>query len=153
MRFPALACATAAASIALAPAAAEEYGTAREAESMVKAAVAHLRKVGKEQAYFDFTFRSAPFMDRDLYVVVYGMDGRVFAHGQNARMVGREVIELKDPDGRPFVKERVELARSKGSFWQDYKFSDPISNKVLPKAMYCERLDNTIVCTSILKRT
>ena len=152
MRCPALSCVAVAAAIALTPAAAEEYGTAREAESMVKAAVAHLRKVGKEQAYFDFTFRSAPFMDRDLYVVVYGMDGRVFAHGQNARMVGREVIELKDPDGRPFVKERVELARSKGSFWQDYKFSDPISNKVLPKAMYCERLDNTIVCTSILKR-
>lgn len=153
MRCPALSCVAVAAAIALTPAAAEEYGTAREAESMVKAAVAHLRKVGREQAYFDFTFRSAPFMDRDLYVVVYGMDGKVFAHGQNARMVGREVIELKDPDGKPFVKERVELARSKGSFWQDYKFSDPISNKVLPKAMYCERLDNTIVCTSILKRT
>ena len=152
MRCPALACAAFAAAIALTPAAAEEYGTAKDAEAMVKAAVAHMRKVGKEQAYFDFTFRSAPFMDRDLYVVVYGMDGRVFAHGQNARMVGREVIELKDPDGKPFVKERVELARSKGSFWQDYKFGDPISNKVLPKAMYCERLDNTIVCTSILKR-
>ena len=153
MRYPGLACAALAASIALTPAAAEEHGSAKEAESMVKAAVAHVRKVGKEQAYFDFTFRSAPFMDRDLYVVVYGMDGRVFAHGQNAGMVGREVIGLKDPDGKPFVRERVELAKSKGTFWQDYKFSDPISTKVLPKAMYCERLDNTIVCTSILRRT
>jgi signal transduction histidine kinase len=141
------------ASLAFTPAAAEEFGTPRDAESMVRAAVAHVKKVGKEQAYFDFTFRSAPFMDRDLYVVVYGLDGRVFAHGQNARMVGREVIELKDADGKPLVKERVELAKAKGTFWHDYKYSDPVSNKVLPKAMYCERLDNIIVCTSILKRT
>ena len=153
MRRSGVACAALATAIALTPAAAEEYGTAKDAESMVKAAVAHVRKVGRDQAYFDFTFRSAPFMDRDLYVVVYGMDGRVFAHGQNARMVGREVIELKDSDGKPFVRERVELAKARGSFWHDYKFNDPISNKVLPKAMYCERLDNTIVCTSILKRT
>lgn len=135
------------------PAFAQDYGTAKEAESMVKAAVAHVKKVGKDHAYSDFTAKKAPFADRDLYVVVYGMDGKVFAHGQNAKMVGRDMIDLKDPDGKPFVRERVDLAKSKSTFWQDYKFTDPVSKKVLPKAMYCERLDETVVCTGIYKRT
>jgi hypothetical protein len=42
-----LAAATAAAFAALPASAAEEFGTPKEAESMVKAAVAHLAKVGK----------------------------------------------------------------------------------------------------------
>ena len=147
-----LAAATAAAFAALPANAAEEFGTLKEAESMVKAAVAHLAKVGKEQAYADFTGKKAPFADRDLYVVVYGLDGKVFAHGQNPRMVGKEMIDLKDPDGKPFVRERVELARAKGTFWQDYKFTDPVSKKVLPKAMFCQKQDESVVCTGVYKR-
>jgi signal transduction histidine kinase len=149
-----LALATAAvAALFAAPATAQEFGTAKEAESMVKAAVSHIKSVGKDQAYSDFTGKKSPFFDRDLYVVVYGMDGKIFAHGQNSRMVGKEMIDMKDPDGKPFVKERVELAKSKGTFWQDYKFTDPVTKKVLPKAMYCQRVEETVVCSGIYKRT
>ena len=49
------------------------------------------------------------------------------------------------------VKERMELARSKGSFWQDYKFTDPVSKKIEPKSMYCERLDDSVVCGGIYR--
>ena len=132
---------------------AQEFGTAKEAESMVKAAVSHIKSVGKDQAYADFTGKKSPFFDRDLYVVVYGMDGKIFAHGQNSRMVGKEMIDMKDPDGKPFVKERVELAKSKGTFWQDYKFTDPVTKKVLPKAMFCQRVEETVVCSGIYKRS
>lgn len=153
MRRPILlATATVAALIATA-APAQEYGTAKEAEAMVKAAVTHIKSVGKEQAYSDFTAKKQPFFDRDLYVVVYGMDGKIFAHGQNARMVGKEMLDMKDPDGKPFVKERVELAKAKDTFWQDYKFTDPVTKKVLPKAMYCQRVEETVVCSGIYKRT
>lgn len=142
-----------AAALSATPCVAEEYGSAKEAEAMVKNAVSHIKKVGKDQAYADFTAKKAPFFDRDLYVVVYGLDGKVHAHGQNAKMVGRDMIDLKDSDGKLFVKERAELGKSKGNFWQDYKFTDPVSRKVLPKQMYCERNDDAVVCTGIYKRT
>ena len=32
-----------------------------------------------------------------------------------------------------------------------YKFTDPVTKKVLPKSMYCERLDDTVVCGGIYK--
>lgn len=62
------------------------------------------------------------------------------------------MIDLKDPDGKAFVKERVDLAKGKGKFWHDYKFTDPVSKKVLPKSAYCEKLDETVVCAGVYKR-
>jgi signal transduction histidine kinase len=130
----------------------DEFGSAKDAEAMVAAAVAHIKKVGPDAAYKDFTDKKAPFVDRDLYVVVYSMDGKPLAHGQNPKMVGKELLDMKDPDGKEFVKERVALAKSKGKFWQDYKFTDPVTKKVLPKQAYCEKLNETAVCVGVYKR-
>jgi signal transduction histidine kinase len=76
----------------------------------------------------------------------------VHAHGANDKMVGKNLIALKDIDGKEFVKERVELGKAKPTFWQDYKFTDPTTKKVIPKTAYCERLDETVVCGGIYKR-
>lgn len=131
---------------------AAENATAKEAEAMVKKGVAFIKSSGKDKAYAEFTNKQGQFTDRDLYLVVYRLDGTVMAHGQNEKMVGRNLIELKDVDGKPFVRERVELGKAKASFWQDYKFTNPVSKKVEPKAMYCERQDDTVVCGGIYKK-
>lgn len=133
-------------------AAKEEFGSAKEAEAMVAKAVGHIKAAGAAKAYQDFTSRVPAFVDRDLYVVVYDLNGSVLAHGQNPKMVGKELIALKDPDGKQFVKERVDLARAKGRFWHDYKFTDPLTRKILPKSTYCERVEATAVCVGIYKR-
>ncbi len=126
--------------------------TEKEAVAMVKKGVAAIKAGPKDKAYADITDKAnATFHDRDLYLVVYGLDGVVMAHGANAKFVGRNMIDLKDIDGKAFVKERVELAKSKGTFWQDYKFTNPETKKVEPKAMYCERLDDVAVCGGIYK--
>jgi hypothetical protein len=130
----------------------EEYGTAKEAEAMVARAVAHIKAVGTDKAYTDFTNKAAGFFDRDLYVVVYDLEGRVLAHGQNPKMVGKVIIDLRDADGKAWIQERVELTKAKAKFWHDYKFTDPITKKVLPKSTYCERVESTAVCVGIYKR-
>ena len=133
-------------------ASAAEFGTAQEAEAMVKKAVEHIRKAGKDQAYADFTGKKQPFHDRDLYVTVTTLDGKSVAHGANPKMVGVDLSDFKDVDGKPYFKERLELTKTKGKFWQDFKFVDPVTKKVLPKSMYCEREGDTAVCTGIYKR-
>ena len=125
--------------------------TAAEATAMVKKGVAFIKTSGKDKAYAEITNKSGQFNDRDLYLTVYGMDGTVRAHGANEKMVGKNLIDLKDVDGKAFVKERVELAAAKGSFWQDYKFTNPVSKKIEPKSMYCEKLDDAVVCGGIYK--
>ena len=129
----------------------ESRATRADAEKMVKKAMEAMKKNGKEKTYPEITAPSKTFVDRDLYVVVYDLNGVPLAHGQNTKQVGKNLIELKDPDGKLFVKERVELAKSKGKFWQDYKFTDPLTKKVLPKQMYCERADDVVVCGGVYK--
>lgn len=130
---------------------AEGGATAKEAEAMVKKGVAYIKTNGAEKGYAEISTKGGQFTDRDLYLVVYGLDGKVLAHGANQKMVGKDLIGLKDVDGKEFVRERVEMAKAKGTFWQDYKFTNPETKKVEPKSMYCERLEATVVCGGIYK--
>jgi cytochrome c len=125
--------------------------TAAEATAMVKKGVAFIKGSGKDKGYAEISTKGGQFSDRDLYLTVYGLDGTVRAHGANEKMIGKNLIELKDVDGKAFVKERVELAAAKGTFWQDYKFTNPVSKKIEPKSMYCEKLDDAVVCGGIYK--
>jgi hypothetical protein len=130
---------------------AEDRATKQEAEAMVKKAVAAY-KAGGEKTFADFTAPSKKFVSKDLYIVAYDFTGKCLAHGQNAKQVGKDLIGLKDPDGRAFIKERVELAKTKATFWQDYKFTDPLTKKVLAKQMYCEKADDkNIICGGVYK--
>jgi signal transduction histidine kinase len=135
--------------LAFGPAAAAEFATKQEAITMVKKAVVLINERGPDQAYAEFTNKGGRFHDRDLYITVLDLDGKVLAHGQREDLIGKVLIELKDPDGKLFVKERMELARRQQSFWQNYKFMNPTTKKVEPKEMYCERLSETAVCGGV----
>lgn len=123
-----------------------------DAVGMVKKGVAAVKSMGAEKAYAEFSDKGNPsWHHQDLYLVVYGLDGVVHAHGANAKMIGKNLIELKDIDGKAFVKERVDMAKTHATFWQDYKFTNPETKKIEPKSMYCEKLDETVVCGGIYK--
>ncbi len=132
--------------------AADGGATEKEAVAMVKKGLAAIKAGPKDKAFAEITDKTnTTYHEHDLYLTVYGLDGVVLAHGANAKFVGRNMIDLKDIDGKAFVKERVELAKTKGTFWQDYKFTNPETKKVEPKSMYCERLDEMAVCGGIYK--
>jgi len=139
--------------LAFGPAAFAKEGNATkdDAVATVKKGIAFIKANGKDKGYAEVSNKEGQFVDRDLYLVVYGLDGTVRAHGANGKMIGKNLIDLKDVDGKAFVKERVDLAQSKGTFWQDYKFTNPVSKKIEPKQMYCEKLDDAVVCGGIYK--
>ena len=131
--------------------AAGQHATKDQAVAMVQKAVAAIKAEGAQKAYSEIDVKGGKFSTLDLYIVVYGLDGKVLAHGANQKLIGRQMIDATDVDGKPFVKERVKLAREKGTFWQDYKFVNPMTKKIAPKQMYCERLNDTAVCGGIYK--
>lgn len=134
-------------------ASADTKATAAEATAMVKKGVAAIKAGGKDhdKLYTEVTAKDGKWTDRDLYLVVYGLDGSVKAHGANAKLVGNNLMDMLDIDGKPYIKERMDLARSKGSFWQDYKFTNPTTKKIEPKSMYCEKVDELVACAGIYK--
>ncbi|MET3130393.1 cytochrome c [Oxalobacteraceae bacterium GrIS 1.11] len=131
------------------PAGAADLVSKGEAEAMVKKAVAFIKANGGEKTFAEIDRKGGQFTDRDLYLTVYGNDGVVHAHGANVKMLGKNLMEIKDVDGKAFVKERVELAKKKLPFWQEYKFTNPVSGMIEPKAMYCQPYQDLIVCGGV----
>lgn len=130
---------------------AADQGTAAEAEAMVKKAVAMIKSAGPEKAYDEFT-NGKSFKDRDLYVIVYDLNGKNLAQGANPKLVGKDLIGLKDPDGKPIIQMFVDLAKGKGKGWvEGYKFLNPSTQKIEVKAMYLERVGDTLVGCGIYK--
>ena len=132
--------------------AAGKHGTAAEAEAMVKKAIAMAKAKGDEATFAEINNPKGQFTSGDLYVFVYDLNGKVMAHGQNPKMIGKELIDMKDADGKAFVKERVEIAKAKGSGWQDYKFTDPLTKQIEHKRAYVERHGDLIFGSGIYKK-
>jgi hypothetical protein len=129
----------------------DENASPDEAVAMVKRGVAYLQQHGREKTYAEINKRPGRFTDRDLYLVVYGLDGIVRAHGANPAMIGKNLLDFKDIDGKAFVQERVDLAQQRQSFWQTYKFINPVNKKVEQKSAYCEKLSDIVVCGGVYK--
>src|SRR4051812_18701876 len=96
-------------SLTCGPATTAEFASKDEAIAMVKKAVAFIKEQGTDQAYAEFSRKAGRFHDRDLYITVFDLDGKLLAHGQREDLIGKVQLELKDPDGKLFVKERIEL--------------------------------------------
>jgi cytochrome c len=124
---------------------AAERVTPKEAEAMVRKGVAYIKANPLDKAMADITDPKGAFVDRELYLTVYKMDGTALAHGANARFVGKNMIELRDGNGKEHIRERLEMARTKSTFWQDFTFVNPVNKKMEPKQMYCQRTDDMLV--------
>jgi len=131
--------------------AADQYGTAKEAEAMVAKAIAYIKTHGREKAFAEISNPKGQFIDRDLYVAVMDFKGNMLAHGTNAKMIGKNLLEFKDADGKLFVKERIEILTTNDRGWQDYKYVNPLTKKIEPKASYFEKSGDMMISCGIYK--
>jgi signal transduction histidine kinase len=130
------------------PAAAQ---TRPEAEAMVKKAIAFAAAQGTGKALAEISKPGGSFTKGPLYVFVYDLEGKVRAHGQNPKLVGMDMLDATDPDGVPYVKNRIALVKAKGNGWQDYKFSNPVTKKIEAKTAYVELHEGLIYGCGIYK--
>lgn len=119
----------------------EQRGTRDEAIAMTKAAFEHIKKVGAEQAYKDFTHDKANWNKKDLYVMVYDGKGIALAHGANDKLIGRDMSAIKDANGKSVITGLIEAA-NKGGGWFDYDWPDPVTKKLMPKSTYARKQPN-----------
>ncbi len=130
---------------------AAEKGTADEAMAMVKKAVGLIKAQGKEKAFAEFNNPNGQFIKGDLYVMAYDMEGNNKAHGANARLVGKNLLDIKDANGVFIVKSFIELAKTKGKGWVDYKWPNHITKTVDMKSTYIEKVDDVLIGVGIYK--
>lgn len=134
------------------PAVAADKASPNEAVAMVKKAVALVKSEGKDKAFAAFADpANKDFHDRDLYLYVYDMNGVSLAHGTNPKMVGKNLLNMKDNEGKPMIQEMVKVAKEKGSGWVDYKWPNPVTKAVEAKSGYVERVDDFLIGSGVYK--
>lgn len=129
---------------------AADRGTAEEAKALVAKAIALYDSAGRDKAFAAIQDPKQGFVDRDLYVFVFGPKRTIAAHGGNPKLVGTAADGYVDEDGVHFGTKFMDDTTAAGS-WVDYKWKDPASGKVLPKSSWVVRHDGYIFGVGIYK--
>ena len=121
------------------------------AVAMVKNAVAAIKAEGTAKAYDEINTPGGKFQDGEIYVVVQGLDGVTRAHATNPKLIGKDLTDAQDVDGKYFTKDLTALARKQALFWYDFKFVNPATMKIQVKDYYCEVVDVTRACAGVYR--
>ena len=120
-------------------AAAQQFGTAAEAQAMLDRAVAAV-KANEATALSAFNDKSnKQFHDRDLYVFCYNMTNGTFTAHPNPALMGTDVRALKVKDD-PLGQKLFEAVKEGSIATVDYNFPKPGTTDPVPKESFVTRV-------------
>lgn len=133
-------------------ASADDHGTKDEAVAMVNRVEVMFKKDGAEATFKAVSDKSiGEFHDRDLYPFVYDMKGNCVAHGARPALIGKNLLDLKDQDGKYLIHEIIDIANGPGTGWVEYKWPNPLNNKIEDKASYIAKMGDYVVGVGVYR--
>jgi TRAP-type uncharacterized transport system substrate-binding protein len=137
--------------ICTSPARAGGFGTRAEAVAMVQRVVEKCKKDGAEATIQAINTRSKAFIDRDLYPYVLDLNGYNRANAAIPAVRGKNLFDMKDQDGKFLIREHIDLAKSAGRGWVDFKWLNPATKSIDDKSSYIEKVGDYIVAVGIYR--
>ncbi|MRR15221.1 MAG: cache type 2 domain-containing protein [Deltaproteobacteria bacterium] len=125
--------------------------SSEEARAMVDKAAAYVQADGKDKALKEFNNPNGKFVKGDLYIFAYDMNGTLIAHPINAKLVGMNLLNAPDIDGKFYRREIIELAKKSGSGTVDYKYKNPANGKIEHKTTHLKRAGDMVICCGAYK--
>jgi len=122
-----------------------------DAKTLVKQAAAYVKYQGRDKALKEISTPKGMFDKGELYVFAYNLQGVMLAHPKNPALIGQDLLNVPDVEGKLFRKEIVEKAKSQGSGWVDYVYLNPETNKQEHKTTYFLKADDIILCAGVYK--
>ena len=122
-----------------------------DAIAMVDKGLAYMQKNGKDALIQEINNKNPEFINGSIYLYVRGLDGVVVAHPINPKLIGKNMLDLPDADGKYYRKEIIALAKSKGKGWVDYRYNNPVSKQIENKTTYIFRSNDVILEAGIYK--
>lgn len=116
----------------------------RRAKDLLEIAARHIQEYGEAGAQ-DFARQSA-FVDRDLYAYAVRTDGRFLASGgASAALVGDNVLDYRDTDGKAFFREMIDIAKRDGEGAIEYHWFNPADSRGEPKMTFFRKVGEVVV--------
>jgi signal transduction histidine kinase len=126
-----------------------------KAEKLVKAAIAYAQKNSMAKLIQETNQADGRFhvgSGSELYIFIYDQAGVCKAIGFDTQaLVGKNRLAFKDPDGKPFVRDLITLAKTQGHGWIDYKKPNPLNHKIEAKTSYVELAEGLVIGAGIYK--
>ena len=107
-------------------------------EDMVDQAAALIEDKGRA-AFEVLRDKKGPFYFMDTYIFVSSPDGTELVNPALPSLEGRNLIDMKDLDGNPVVKNEIDLAMNKGSGWLEMSWFKPGTNTPAPKMTFVKK--------------
>lgn len=120
-----------------------------DAKHWVERAVAFYKASGKRVALAEYTNPNGQFVQGEMYIYALNPRATMLAHGVNEKFVGEDFIDIKDYEGKMFIKEIVDTANKEDSGWIKYKWHNPVTKEVLLKNVYFRKVDDLIICSGV----
>ena len=114
-------------------------GTPLEAKALAEKAAAHLAVVGPGKAFNDFMTHGDDYMPCDLYVLVFDQKGQMWVNGRFPGMIGSNIADAADSNGRRFLLDAMRRAANEGSAWVEYQWYNPCTGTAMPKSTHIVR--------------
>jgi signal transduction histidine kinase len=102
---------------------------------LVTAAVHEIEKKG-DAAYALFRDPAGPFIAKDAYIFVINPDGVEVVNPAHPNLEGRQLLDVKDTEGKAFTHELFATIATRGSGWVDYMWPKPGDNVSTRKSAY-----------------
>lgn len=119
--------------------------TMEQARAMLWRAVDEVNQ-RSEAAFTAFNDISGGFVLDDTYVFVVDIESkRMLAHGAMPRLVGRQVADLADADGKPIMGPMLDMALASGEGELDYRWRNPATGKIENKHTFVRRVGRYMV--------
>jgi cytochrome c len=123
--------------------------TLDSAKALAERAAGFLAAQGAETALPHFMNPAGGFVEGDLYVFVFDLEGRLRASGAWPETVGARIGI--DDTGGIYARMR-RLALDAGAGWVEYSWYNPCTRKLEPKASYIVRVGEFIVGVGAYKK-
>ncbi|MCC7702431.1 cache domain-containing protein [Janthinobacterium sp. GW460P] len=127
--------------------------TEKDAIAMAERGAAFMKAHGKEEMMKKITAKDPDFVQGSLYVDMRDIKtGIVLAHPINPSIVGKDLTDVPDANGKKYRREIIELAQKQGKGWVDYQYKNPTSGKIEPKTTYILRVNDVVLEAGIYKK-
>lgn len=127
--------------------------TEKDAIAMVERGAALIKAKGKDEMMKRIVAKDPDFVQGTLYIDMRDLyTGIVLAHPINPSIVGKNLTDIPDANGKQYRREIITLAQAKNKGWVEYQYKNPASGKLEPKSTYIMRVDDVVLEAGIYKK-
>ena len=85
------------------------------------------------------------------YIIAQDFKGVILLNGSDRTRAGKNLIDMQDPNGKYFVKEMINVAKTKGSGAVECVYSNTTTKSFQPKIYYMHAMEDDLIACGVYK--